>query len=115
VEKTGASDQAAARHGDDDDASIVRHDDNGQASADGAASDSDPLNWHEYEEFLQDCFPENIKVDCVTGNVLWFDKRVVGEWRAVFARMKVGRDVWDNSNGTKKLVCGSYLTSSFCI
>ena len=50
----------------------------------------DPLGdgaWGEYEAFLEECFPENIKRDPTTGAVTWFDKRVVGEWRAVFNRM----------------------------
>ena len=47
---------------------------------------ADPLDWGEYEVFLEECFPENIKHD-ENGRVIWFDKRVVGEWRAVFNRM----------------------------
>ena len=60
----------------------------GSTSAAEVADEAvDPLDWGEYEVFLEELFPENIKRDPATGRVVWFDKRVVGEWRAVFNRM----------------------------
>ena len=50
------------------------------ASDSCAESADDPLDWQEYESFLQECFPENIKTNDA-GDVVWFDRRVVGDWR----------------------------------